>query len=82
MNKVEKVEKYVDKCGRVTIPSKARKQVGIVDDISITLVGNEIHVTKFMQPCCICGEDATETYKDKRICKACKKDLVKLTVKV
>lgn len=74
------IVRKVDELGRIVLPMELRKTLGVEtkDSIEIYVEGDQIILKKY-EPCCIfCGESKdVDTFKNKSICKICKKQLSK-----
>ncbi len=72
----------MDELGRVVIPMELRMTMGIeVKDPIEIFVGDDgdIVLTKHQPSCVFCGQsENTESYKDKLICKACRREMCEL----
>lgn len=67
----------LDELGRIVIPKEMRKELELEQNtpVEIELNGRELIVRKHAQKCTFCGKDATETFKNKRICKKCLEEI-------
>lgn len=68
----------VEKLGRVVIPSKIKKNLGISDgeEVDIKQVGNRIIISKSSNQCALCGnrEELTK-FGGNYVCKKCAKTI-------
>ena len=75
------IVRNVDELGRIVVPKEIRKMMDIKcdDPVEIFVDGDKIILQKFVPNCLFCGRaDATETFYEKKICRACLDELKKL----
>ena len=68
------MKRKIDKLGRVVIPKSLRNAVGIDlnDEISMTLSGDRIVISKASGICALCNKDKTFLQiNNKQICETC-----------
>lgn len=68
----------IDELGRVVLPIELRKVMNLnrKDLLEIFVEGSQIILKKYHKSCIFCGENEDLIdYKDKCICKKCKKEL-------
>lgn len=76
-----KIGKQIDQLGRIIVNYEIRKELGWneKDLISIWLVDGYILLKKKQDSCIFCGKEEKELeFKDRFICKKCKKELQKI----
>ncbi len=71
------IEKDIDSLGRVVIPSRFRKKLGITQNstVLVSVEDGDIIISPIERYCALCGEAISEK-KEIRLCRSCI-DLVK-----
>ena len=69
-------EKSIDELGRVVIPMKFRKKLGLTSDsrVLVLLNDNSINITPLKRVCALC-ENEISTEQKFRLCKSCIKKI-------
>ena len=70
--------RHIDELGRIVIPKEMRRKMDIQnnDPVEIFVEGDHILLAKYVSSCIFCGSTEEVTlFKDKRICKACLREL-------
>lgn len=70
--------RHIDELGRIVIPKEMRRKMDIEsgDPVEIFVEGDRILLAKYNPTCIFCGStEDVELFKDKKICRACKKEL-------
>ncbi len=73
--------RHLDDLGRIVIPKEICRTLGITnnDSLEIFIDGLNIVLCKYMHSCVFCKEASNNiSYKDKRVCKQCVKNLLEL----
>ena len=73
--------RQLDSLGRIVLPIELRRTLDIhtKDMLEILVEGNTVVLRKYEPNCHFCGgSTGLTTYKDKRICKRCLKELKEL----
>lgn len=72
--------RHIDELGRIVIPKEMRRKMDIQnnDPVEIFVEGDHILLSKYVPSCIFCGStEEVMLFKDKRICKACREELVR-----
>ncbi len=72
--------RHIDELGRIVIPKEIRRQMDIQnnDPVEIFVEGGRILLAKYEPTCIFCaGTEEVELFKDKKICRACRRELAK-----
>jgi len=72
------MKRKIDKLGRVVVPKSLRNAIGVGldDEISMTLSGDNIVISKATGICALCNRDKTFLQVNKKqICKTCYKKI-------
>ena len=72
------IVRKIDDLGRIVLPMELRRtlNIDIKDPLEIYVDENRIILKKYEPSCIFCGEaNGTVLFKDKMICKECKKEL-------
>lgn len=70
--------RHIDELGRIVIPKEMRRKMDIQnnDPVEIFVEGDRILLAKYVPTCIFCaGTEDVEIFKDKKICRACRKEL-------
>ncbi len=68
----------IDELGRLVIPKELRKKLDmpVGSPVEISAEGNKITLSRYYAGCYFCGSmDALCDHKDKKICRACIKEI-------
>lgn len=65
--------RVLDNHGRIVIPVRLRKELGIVigDKLELALDGNMIIINPSKHKCIFCGSKTSKKFKEKYICNNC-----------
>ena len=72
------IVRKVDELGRIVLPIELRRTLDIAerDPLEIYVDGSSIVLTKYQPACIFCGDSKDIiTYKEKKVCEVCLKDL-------
>lgn len=75
------IVRKIDELGRIVLPIETRRSLDLEprDGVEIFVEKNRVILQKYEPACMFCGEaEDIVTYKDKRICKACLAEMMKL----
>ncbi len=75
--------RHIDELGRIVIPKEMRRKMDIQnnDPVEIFVEGDHILLAKYVPTCIFCaGTEDVEIFKDKKICRACRKELAEGTL--
>ena len=76
------IVRKIDALGRIVLPIELRRIMGmdIKDPVEIFVEGEHIILKKYQPTCMFCDNVAdVVTFKDKKICKKCLKELQKIS---